>query len=70
VYPLLFNYLISIISFTQELTLLAYILVIILLWRSILDLDLAISGVCFSPGHRTPTARGRQAGEGLTELLL
>jgi hypothetical protein len=70
VYPLLFDYLISIISFTQELTLLAYILVIVLRWRSILDSDLAISGVCFSPWHRTPIARGRQADEGLTESLL
>ena len=69
-YPLLFDYLISIISFARELTLLAYILVIVLLWRLILDSDLAILGVCFSSGHRTPTARGRQAGEGLTESLL
>ena len=33
------------------------------------DSDLAILGVYFSPGHRTPTARGRQADEGLTESL-
>jgi hypothetical protein len=71
-YSLLFDYLISIISFARELTLLAYILVIVLLWRSILVLasDLAILDICFSPGHRTPIARGRQADEGLTESLL
>ena len=69
-YSLLFDYLISIISFARELTLLAYILVIVFLWHSILDSDLAILGVCFSPGHCTPTASGRQADEGLTESLL
>ena len=71
-YSLLFDYLISIISFARELTLLAYILVIVLLWRSILVLasDLAILDICFSPGHRTPPARVRQADEGLTESLL
>ena len=69
-YSLLFDYLISIISFAPELTLLAYILIIVLLWRSIPDSDLAILGVCFFPGHRTPTPRDRQADEGLTESLL
>ena len=60
-YSLLFNYLISIISFVRELTLLAYILVIVLLWRLILflALDLAILDICFSPGHYTPIVRGR-----------
>jgi len=35
-YLLLFNYLILIISFAQELTLLAYVFIIVLQWRSFL----------------------------------
>ena len=69
-YSLLFDYLISIISFAQELTLLAYIFIIASQWRSFLVLLHYKHLLCFSPGHRIPTARGRQADEGLTESLL
>ena len=68
-YLLFFNYLILIISFTQELTLLAYIFIITSRRRSFL-VPLHYMDICFSPGHRTPIARGRQADEGLTESLL
>jgi hypothetical protein len=70
VYALIFDYLILIISLAQELTLLGYVLIIALLWCPIFFSDSAILDVCFSPGHHTDTARGRQADEGPTESLL